>query len=241
VKDLIRSVQAAALQSQQSEEIHRCWVGVVHLPLGFRGRQCLPPHPHHYRQVNNDVTISAAHNLANQALKTGITYNTKVGAFCWMARLRDVLHAQAAVVYTHRQGGQQLGGTTTLQHQNSSRGSSNLFFPLPARATDWQQEDHPEAQPPQQGQHHHGGGGHPGGAQQADGGGVQQERGARSGALEEGGGRSGGGWTGGVCLQLPVSARCTPLAPLSPTPPAPHPPTHPPHPPTDHQRQAGAG
>jgi hypothetical protein len=28
-------------------------------------------------QVNNDVTLSLAHNLANKALKTGITYNTK--------------------------------------------------------------------------------------------------------------------------------------------------------------------
>lgn len=31
-------------------------------------------------QVNNDVTLSAAHNLANNALKTGITYNTTVRA-----------------------------------------------------------------------------------------------------------------------------------------------------------------
>ncbi|KAI8469571.1 MAG: hypothetical protein J3K34DRAFT_423236 [Monoraphidium minutum] len=30
-------------------------------------------------KVNNDVTLSAAHNLANKALKTGITYNTKLG------------------------------------------------------------------------------------------------------------------------------------------------------------------
>jgi hypothetical protein len=29
--------------------------------------------------VNNDVTLSAAHNLANKALKAGITYNTTVG------------------------------------------------------------------------------------------------------------------------------------------------------------------
>lgn len=30
-------------------------------------------------KANNDVTLSLAHNLANRALKTGITYNTKVG------------------------------------------------------------------------------------------------------------------------------------------------------------------
>lgn len=30
------------------------------------------------KQVNNDVTLSAAHNLSSNALKTGITYNTTV-------------------------------------------------------------------------------------------------------------------------------------------------------------------
>ncbi|GBG00260.1 hypothetical protein Rsub_12904 [Raphidocelis subcapitata] len=30
-------------------------------------------------KVNKDVTLSAAHNLANKALKAGITYNTQVG------------------------------------------------------------------------------------------------------------------------------------------------------------------
>ena len=36
-----------------------------------------PMHIYPMGQVNNDVTLSAAHNLANKALKTGITYNTK--------------------------------------------------------------------------------------------------------------------------------------------------------------------
>ena len=29
-------------------------------------------------QVTDDVTLSAAHNLASKSLKTGITYNTKI-------------------------------------------------------------------------------------------------------------------------------------------------------------------
>ena len=37
-----------------------------------------PPGPPPPLQVNNDVTLSAAHNLNNNALKAGITYNTKV-------------------------------------------------------------------------------------------------------------------------------------------------------------------
>lgn len=71
------------------------------LRVAYAPTERAPPRP---PQVNNDVTLSAAHNLANKALKTGITYNTKVGRAAGHAMPRPLFSRGPALGCGGRQG-----------------------------------------------------------------------------------------------------------------------------------------